>query len=257
MSSFTGRTASADSSRNDSNRDPDSSPAPVVVLISGRGSNMIALVEYCRGTDRNQDAPPKSAPIIRPEAYSVVRVITDNPTATGLIWAREREINTIVLPERASFRSKKEFYLYLLNCVEEVNPRLICLAGFMKVLPPAFITPLFPRIINIHPSLLPAFPGLNTHERALATGAVRHGCSIHIVVPEVDAGPIIAQAAVNVEQNDSPQSLSERVLKVEHEIYPWVVSRICCGEIILGEKVLFSESAQKEALSRGYLIPRC
>jgi phosphoribosylglycinamide formyltransferase-1 len=215
---------------------------------------MMALVENSHDGKAERSNP--STPLnCRKNAYSVTRIISDNPTASGLLWAQERGLNTVALPDRGSFSSKKEFYSYLLDRVLEVSPTLICLAGFMKVLPPVLIAPLFPKIINIHPSLLPAFPGLNTHERALAANATRHGCSIHVVVPEIDAGPIVAQAAVDIEPNDSPESLSERVLKIEHGIYPWVVSMICCGEILLGERVSFSELARAEASSRGYLLP--
>jgi len=215
---------------------------------------MMALVEHShtRNTEKRVSDNTLYCP---PGGYSVVRVITDNPSASGLTWAQSCGIDTVVLPEKSDFSSKQEYYAHFLDRVLEVQPALVCLAGFMKVLPPEFIGPLFPRIINIHPSLLPAFPGLNTHERALSAGVTAHGCSIHVVVPKVDAGPLIAQAAVNVEQHDTPQSLAGRVLEAEHRIYPWVVSMICTGNITLGDTVVFSESARADALSQGYLLP--
>jgi phosphoribosylglycinamide formyltransferase-1 len=253
VSTFSGRTVSADLSQDGGGGTGQRPPARVVVLISGRGSNMAALVEHAHIGDAEKIGTSKSTGHT-PGNYSVARVITDNPSASGLTWAQGRGIDTIVLPDRSSFGSKREYFSHLLHHVVEVQPDVVCLAGFMKVLPPDVIEPLFPRIINIHPSLLPAFPGLNTHERALAEGVIQHGCSIHIVVPEIDAGPLIAQAVVKIRPEDSPRSLSDRVLEKEHQLYPWVVSLICHGDITLGETVSFSEFARTDALSRGYLL---
>ncbi len=250
MSTLTGSAACAESCEDDGGRGgTQRPPAPVVVLISGRGSNMMALVEHAHSEATERSITGQAG------NYSVIRVISDNPSTAGLAWAQERGIDTIVLPDRSSFNSKNRFFAHLLDRVLEVQPTLVCLAGFMKVLPPAFTEQLFPKIINIHPSLLPAFPGLNTHERALAHGVTQHGCSVHLVIPEVDAGPIIAQAAMKIDANETPDLLSKRVLKKEHEIYPWVVSGICCGNITLGETVSFSLPTRADGISRGYLLP--
>jgi len=232
------------------NKRESQSPWPIVILISGRGSNMRALVEQ---TDLNKQ--PSGSNLGKASTLKVARVISDNPSAPGLIWAKEHGVDTVVLPDRATLNSKKEYYDHLLARILEVQPKLVCLAGFMNVLPAFFIEALFPKIINIHPSLLPAFPGLNTHERALAAGVTKHGCSIHIVIPEVDAGPLIAQALVQVDPEDTPQTLSARVLEKEHQMYSWVVSMIYLEDIQLGKTVSFSQNARDGAVLQGYILP--
>jgi phosphoribosylglycinamide formyltransferase 1 len=170
----------------------------LAVLISGRGSNMRALVEA---------------------GLPVAAVISNRADAEGLRYARARGIETKVI-EHARFASREAFDAALGDEIERLEPRLVALGGFMRVLTPAFVERFAGRLMNIHPSLLPAFPGLQTHERALAAGVKVHGCTVHFVTAELDAGPIIIQAAVGVQAGDSAASLAARVLEQEHVIYP-------------------------------------
>lgn len=174
-----------------------------VALISGRGTNLRALLE--------------AALPVRWQA-----VISNRPEAGGLTHARERGIATVVvdhrvLPDRAAFDRA------LAAAIDAHAPDLVLLAGFMRILTPAFVERYRGRMLNIHPSLLPAFPGLDTHRRALAAGVRIHGCTVHFVTPEVDHGPIVIQAAVPVLDDDTPESLAARVLAQEHRIYPQAV----------------------------------
>ena len=177
-----------------------------VILISGRGSNMRSLVEAGTGLD-------------------IRAVISNRPDAKGLEWARARGLATRVVDHKA-YASREAFDEALAAAIDEHRPDLILLAGFMRVLTPAFIARYPGRILNIHPSLLPAFPGLHTHRRALEAGVKLHGCTVHVVTPELDGGPIVIQEAVPVLPGDTEESLAERVLAAEHRIYPQAVRRI-------------------------------
>jgi len=182
------------------------SPSPgksIVVLISGRGSNMEALL--------NAQLPAR-----------ITAVISNNPEARGLATARARGIATAVVDHR-KFPDRASFDAALATEIERHRPDLVVLAGFMRILTPAFIDRYHGRLMNIHPSLLPAFAGLHTHRRALAEGATSHGCTVHFVVPEVDSGPIILQASVPVLPGDTEETLAARVLVEEHRIYPEAV----------------------------------
>jgi phosphoribosylglycinamide formyltransferase-1 len=173
----------------------------VVVLISGRGSNMQALVEA---------------------GLPVSAVLSNRADAKGLDFARSHGIAARVVEHR-DFPSREDFEEALGNEIERFAPRLIVLAGFMRVLTPGFVARFRERMFNIHPSLLPAFPGLRTHERALAAGVKLHGCTVHFVTAELDGGPIVIQAAVAVRPGDGPTELAARVLRQEHAIYPLAV----------------------------------
>lgn len=175
----------------------------IVILISGRGSNMEAILEA--------GLPVK-----------VAAVISNNADAPGLETARRRGVQTRVLNHR-DYSSREEFDRALAARIDEFAPDLVVLAGFMRILSHDFVNHYQGRLINIHPSLLPAFPGLDTHGRALAEGVKIHGCTVHFVTPTVDHGPIIAQAAVPVLPADTPDTLGERVLAQEHRIYPQAV----------------------------------
>jgi len=174
-----------------------------VILISGRGSNMRSIVEARTGLD-------------------VRAVISNRPDAAGLDWARSQGIAAVALDHKA-FASRDDFDARLAAEIDRVSPDLVLLAGFMRILTPAFIARYPRRILNIHPSLLPAFPGLHTHRRALEAGVKVHGCTVHVVTPELDSGPIVIQAAVPVMAGDSEATLAERVLAAEHRIYPQAV----------------------------------
>lgn len=179
----------------------------VVALISGRGTNLQAIIDATRAGE---------LPI------EIRAVISDRASAPGLERARAAGIATEILayrdfPERASFDAA------LMALIDRHQPDLVVLAGFMRVLGAAFVDHYAGRLLNIHPSLLPAFPGLRTHERALAAGVKHHGATVHFVTHEVDGGPAIIQAAVPVLPGDTPQTLAERVLHEEHRIYPLAI----------------------------------
>ena len=175
----------------------------VVVLISGRGSNMEALLEA-------------RLPV------EFACVISNKPDAAGLAIAARHRVPTAVVNHR-DHPGRAEFDAALAEEIDCHRPDLVVLAGFMRVLTDAFVRRYENRLINIHPALLPAFPGLDTHARALAAGVKLHGCTVHYVTPEVDSGPIIAQAAVPVVAGDTPATLAARVLRQEHRLYPRVL----------------------------------
>ena len=170
----------------------------VVVLISGRGSNLKAIVEA---------------------GLPVAAVISNVAGAGGLELAARRGIPTRVV-EHGRFESRQGFESALAEQILPFAPRLVALAGFMRILTPGFVARFEGRLVNIHPSLLPAFPGLDTHARALSAGVKVHGCTVHFVTAELDHGPIIVQAAVPVRAGDSPDALAARVLAREHVVYP-------------------------------------
>ena len=176
-------------------------PMSIVVLISGRGTNLQALLDA---------------------AIPVSAVLSNNAQASGLAIAARHGVPTEVIPHR-DFPTREAFEHKLAEAVDRHQPKLVVLAGFMRVLTPWFVGRYAGRLINVHPSLLPAFAGLSTHERALAAGVKLHGCTVHFVTAAVDHGPIIAQAAIAVRAADTPESLAARVLVQEHLIYPRAV----------------------------------
>lgn len=161
-------------------------------------------------------------------------VISNRADARGLEVAAARGIRTAVV-EHTRFTSREAFDDALGDCIDAFRPRLVALAGFMRVLTPAFTRRYEGRLMNIHPSLLPAFPGLRTHERALAAGVKVHGCTVHLVTPELDGGPIVIQAAVPVRDDDTAETLAARVLAQEHIIYPRAARWFLDGRLVLGE----------------------
>jgi len=180
------------------------------VLISGRGSNMRALIEATR-------SPAFSA--------EIVLVLSDTPAAPGLVLARELGVAVEAVEFRA-YPGKLAFEAALTTRLIAASVEIVCLAGFMRVLSPSFVERWEGRMLNIHPSLLPNLRGINTHERALAQGLVEHGCTVHLVTAELDAGPILAQAPVPVLPGDDPAALAARVLKEEHRIYPQALDEL-------------------------------
>lgn len=175
----------------------------VVVFISGGGSNMVALADACAAPDFPAE---------------IVAVISDKPTAGGLAKAAQRGIATHVF-ERRAYASKAEHEAAILAALAALSPDIICLAGYMRLLSADFIRPYQGRILNIHPSLLPLFPGLHTHQRALDVGMMVAGCTVHFVTEGMDEGPIVAQSVVPVLPGDTSDSLAARVLTVEHRSY--------------------------------------
>ena len=189
----------------------------IVVLISGKGTNLQALI----------DASHRSS-------YKISAVISNKAKAIGLNKAKISGIDTYVI-EQESFNSKLEFEKSLAIRISEINPKLIVLAGFMKVLSPQFVKLFRGKVINIHPSLLPEYPGLNTHQRVLEDKKKIHGVSVHLVTEDLDGGPVIAQDAVYVRPDDTVESLAKRVLEREHIIYPKVVESLAIGKIQLSD----------------------
>jgi phosphoribosylglycinamide formyltransferase 1 len=187
----------------------------IVILISGRGSNMEAIVERCR----EQQWPAQ-----------VVAVVSNRPEAAGLDFARRHGIDAVVVDHKAH-ATREAFDAALADAIAPFAPDLIVLAGFMRILGAAFVQGFEGRMLNIHPSLLPAFPGLHTHRRALDAGCQLAGATVHFVTPELDHGPIVMQSAVPVLPGDDEASLAARVLATEHVIYPLAVQWFVEGRL--------------------------
>jgi len=188
----------------------------VAVLISGRGSNMAALIEAAK------DATFPAG---------IVLVLSNRPAAAGLGLARTSAIATAVVDHAVYGKDREAFERKLQDLLEAHRVELICLAGFMRLFTPWFVERWQGRMINIHPALLPAFKGLDTHQQALAAGVKIHGASVHFVVPDMDSGPIIAQGAVGVRDDDTAATLAARVLAIEHRIYPAALALLAAGRL--------------------------
>jgi phosphoribosylglycinamide formyltransferase-1 len=189
----------------------------IVVLISGKGSNMQAIVRQCA-----QEGWPAE----------VVGVVSNRADAGGLGYARERGLATAVIDHRA-YANRPSFDEALAQAIDTFKPDLVVLAGFMRILGPAFVHRYANRLLNIHPSLLPAFPGLNTHQRAIEAGCKVAGATVHFVTAELDHGPIVMQSVVPVRGDDDAHTLAERVLRTEHVIYPQSVRWFVQGELVM------------------------
>jgi phosphoribosylglycinamide formyltransferase-1 len=187
---------------------------PVAVLISGRGSNMAALIEAAK-TD---DYPAE-----------IALVVSNRADAAGLPHARDQGVATALVDHRKFGEDREAFERALDEILRANRIEIVCLAGFMRVLTPWFVARWSGRLLNIHPALLPHFKGLDTHRRAIAAGATRHGATVHFVVAEIDAGPVIAQEAIEVRNDDTEAALAERVLEVEHRLYPRALREVAAG----------------------------
>jgi phosphoribosylglycinamide formyltransferase 1 len=210
-------------------------PAPrrSAVLISGRGSNLRALIDAC--------AAPSAA-------ATVALVISNGPNAAGLQHARAAAIASEVIDHRAHC-GRDSFEQRITSTLQAHDIELICLAGFMRVLSAEFVLRWRDRLLNIHPSLLPAFRGLDTHRRALEAGVRFHGCTVHFVRAEVDAGPIIVQGVLPVRPDDTPEMLAARVLEIEHRCYPLALDLVASGRTrVVGERVLIDRHAVAETV---------
>jgi phosphoribosylglycinamide formyltransferase-1 len=185
----------------------------VAILISGGGSNMLALVRDMVG-----DHPARP-----------VLVASNDPAASGLEKAAALGIPTVAVDNRPFGKDRTAFEAELARHLDTVTPDILCLAGFMRILTPGFIRRYAGRMLNIHPSLLPKYPGLHTHARALAAGDTEAGCTVHEVTADLDAGPMLGQARVPVLPGDTEDSLAARVLKMEHQLYPAVLRRFAAG----------------------------
>jgi phosphoribosylglycinamide formyltransferase-1 len=204
----------------------NTTPTPIAILISGRGSNMQAIVgAISAGT---LDA-------------RVCVVISNRAEAPGLEWARSQGLETLVLPHR-DYPRREAYDAALVAAVQERGAQLVCLAGFMRVLGPTFCSAFPNAILNVHPSLLPAFPGVDAQGQALAYGVKVSGVTVHFVTPELDAGPIIEQVIVAVHDDDTPESLSARILVEEHRVFPRAIHKVARGGWrIDGRRVVFQE----------------
>jgi phosphoribosylglycinamide formyltransferase-1 len=197
----------------------------VVVLISGRGSNLKAIIDKCS----KKDVPAK-----------VIAIISNNSTALGL--KLNGKFKKIIINNKLS---KKKFENELQKNLKKLKPDLICLAGFMKILSSFIIKKWKNKIINVHPSLLPSFKGLNTHERALNAGVKKSGCTIHFVDESLDGGPIIAQASTMIKNRMTRKELSEKILKIERKIYPEVVNLFAKKKINIKKNKVFIKDKEK------------
>ncbi|MFC3168954.1 phosphoribosylglycinamide formyltransferase [Paracoccus fontiphilus] len=187
----------------------------VAILISGGGSNMVRLIEDMQAGDH--PAQP-------------VLVASNDPNAAGLAKAASLGVPTAAVDHRAFKGDRAAFEAALLEPLLDARPDILCLAGFMRILTPAFIDRFEGRMINIHPSLLPKYPGLHTHARAIESGDSEAGATVHEVTPDLDSGPILGQARVPVEPGDTPETLAARVLQREHQLYPLILRRFAAGQ---------------------------
>jgi phosphoribosylglycinamide formyltransferase 1 len=195
----------------------------VAVFISGGGSNMLSLADACAAADFPAE---------------IVAVISDKPTAGGIAKAEARGIETFVF-ERKAYADKAEHEAAILATLEEIRPDIICLAGYMRLISGDFISRYEGRMLNIHPSLLPLFPGLQTHQRAIDAGMKIAGCTVHFVTEGMDEGPIVAQAAVPTIAGDTADTLATRVLTVEHRLYPLALKLLAEGKVqMVGGKAI-------------------
>ncbi|MDD2057905.1 phosphoribosylglycinamide formyltransferase [Pseudomonas sp. GD03860] len=196
-----------------------SKPCDVVVLLSGTGSNLQALIDSVR----TGDSPVR-----------IRAVISNRADAYGLQRAQQAGIDTAVLDHKA-FEGREAFDAALVELIDGYQPQLVVLAGFMRILSAGFVRHYQGRLLNIHPSLLPKYKGLHTHQRALEAGDKEHGCSVHFVTEELDGGPLVVQAVIPVELDDTPETLAQRVHSQEHQIYPLAVRWFAEGRLRLGE----------------------
>ena len=197
----------------------------IVILISGSGSNLQSFIDAC------------SAGVVDGK---IMAVISNRPGVKGLDRASAADIPNIVIDHRA-FQSREEFDQHLAEVITSFTPDLVVLAGFMRILTDGFVNQFIGKLINIHPSLLPSYPGLNTHQRAIEAGDSTAGATVHFVTPELDGGPAILQAAVPILPKDTAVDLAARVLIVEHEIYPVVAQWYCQGRVVMDQGKVFHD----------------
>jgi len=198
-------------------------PLNIVVLISGGGSNLQALIKDSQSPDAS---------------YKIAGVLCNRPTAGGLQHAERAGIEQVVI-DHHNFDDREQFDQAMVEAIDNWQPDLVVLAGFMRILTPGFVTHYLGRMINIHPALLPSYPGLDTHQRAIDAGETYHGTSVHYVIPELDAGPVILQAKVEVLTSDTASDLAARVLTKEHQIYPQSIRWIAEGKINFKENQVY------------------
>jgi phosphoribosylglycinamide formyltransferase-1 len=203
------------------------------ILISGRGSNMRALVEAARSPDYPAE---------------IVLVVSNRPDAPGVAWALEQGLQAVVIDHK-SYPARADFERAMQSALDAHRVEIVALAGFMRLMTPEFVAHWQDRMINIHPSLLPSFKGLHTHERAIEAGVKIAGCTVHFVRAEMDAGPIIMQGAVAVAPTDTPETLGARILEVEHRVYPAALRLVAAGQARCeGDKVVLDQIVAKDGV---------
>jgi phosphoribosylglycinamide formyltransferase 1 len=211
----------------------------VAVLISGRGSNMVSLIEAAKASDYPAE---------------IALVISNRPDAAGLELARRANVPTLVIDHRPHGKGRAAFERVLQHALDENHIGFICLAGFMRLFTAEFVLHWQGRMLNIHPALLPSFPGLDPHGQALRAGVKLSGATVHFVIPETDAGPIIAQAGVPVREDDTADTLAGRVLTAEHRLYPLALKLVAQGRVRIVEGRCIVEGG---AASDGFLMAPC
>jgi len=204
----------------------------VAILISGRGTNMAALIAAAKADDYPAE---------------IALVISNRPEAAGLARARAEGIATAVVDHTIYGKDREAFERALQAVLEAHRIELVCLAGFMRLMSPWLVERWRGRMINIHPALLPAFKGLDTHRRALAAGAKTHGATVHLVVPEMDSGPIILQEGIPIAAGDTEETLAARVLEVEHRIYPQALKLLAQSNLQAGDAGVGSTKSEEPA----------
>lgn len=212
----------------------------IVVLISGVGSNLQAIIDAIE-TKENKTQNINA---------EIIAIISNKSTAAGLERARKHAIPAYVLPTQKS-QTRQAYDERLSEVLTRLNPDLIVLAGFMRIFTDALVNQFKGKMINIHPSLLPKYRGLNTHQRAIEAGDSEHGCSVHFVTPELDGGPVIAQAKISIEPDDNINSLSGKVQLLEHKLYPLIVNWFAQRRLELKHEQVFFDGT---ALSEPYLM---
>lgn len=201
------------------------------ILISGRGSNMRSLVAAAQAKDYPAE---------------IVLIVSNRPDAAGIAWAVAQGLRAVVIDHK-TFSTRRDFERAVQSALDTHGVELVALAGFMRLMTPEFVEHWHDRMINIHPSLLPSFKGLHTHERAIAAGVKIAGCTVHFVRAEMDDGPIIAQAAVPVLGSDTPETLATRILQAEHQIYPAALRLVAAGQARCdGEKVIIDQDVMED-----------
>ena len=212
----------------------------IVVLLSGRGSNFQSLL---------------NASLTGDLAGSIALVISNRPHAGGLTIANNANIDTALIDHQA-YATRDAFDADLAGVIDSVSPDLIVLAGFMRILTQSFVSQFAGRLLNIHPSLLPLYPGLNTHQRALDNGDTHAGATVHYVTGELDGGPSVIQGRVPIEPGDTKDQLADRILRVEHQIYPQAVNWHLSGRLLLKNGVLFKDSVPLPATGELWCAPQ-
>jgi phosphoribosylglycinamide formyltransferase-1 len=210
----------------------------VAVLISGRGSNMAALIEAAKAADYPAE---------------IALVLSNRPDAAGLVTAKANGIETAVLDHSKFGKDRAAFEHAMQDVLERHRIEIVCLAGFMRLLTPWFVERWQDRMLNIHPALLPAFKGLDTHKRALEAGVKLHGATVHFVVPDMDSGPIVAQGALAVRDDDTEESLAARVIRIEHKLYALALRLVAEGRVRVVDGRCFTDGAPASHLE--LLVP--